>query len=77
MGAKTFAEKRPEWIKKGLYPKSLLVASKEPSSSTITTLVSRAGDFFCFLHTFDKETEKQVIKGLETKKMADKLVSYL
>ncbi|XP_021723139.1 uncharacterized protein LOC110690587 [Chenopodium quinoa] len=50
MGPKTFAEKRPEWAALGLYPKALLVASKEPSSSTITTLVSRAGDFFCSLH---------------------------
>ncbi|XP_021760603.1 protein FAM50A-like [Chenopodium quinoa] len=39
MGPKTFGEKRPEWVDKGLYPKSLLVASKEPSSSTITTLL--------------------------------------
>ena len=77
MGPKTFGEKRPEWVDSGLYPKALLVASKEPSSSTITTLVSRAGDFFCSLHTFDKETGKWVIKGPEAKKLADKLVSYL
>ena len=77
MGPKTFAEKRPEWASSGLYPKALLVASKEPSSSTITTLVSRAGDFFGSLNTFDKETGKWFIKGPETKKMADKLVSYL
>ncbi|XP_021713546.1 uncharacterized protein LOC110681725 [Chenopodium quinoa] len=77
MGPKTFGEKRPEWVGSGLYPKALLVASKEPSSSTITTLVSRAGDFFCSLHSFDKKTGKWVIKGPEAKKLADKLVSYL
>ena len=77
MGPKTFGEKRPEWVGSGLYPKALLVVSKEPSSSTITTLVSRAGDFFCSLHSFDKKTGKWVIKGPEAKKLADKLVSYL
>ncbi|XP_021731431.1 FK506-binding protein 3-like [Chenopodium quinoa] len=39
MGPKTFGEKRPEWVSSSLYPKVLLVASKEPSSSTITTLL--------------------------------------
>ncbi|XP_021734247.1 nonsense-mediated mRNA decay protein 2-like [Chenopodium quinoa] len=39
MGPKTFGEKRPEWVYMGLYPKSLLVASNKPSSSTIPTLL--------------------------------------
>ncbi|XP_021764694.1 uncharacterized protein LOC110729273 [Chenopodium quinoa] len=76
MGPKTFAEKRPEWAALGLYPKALLVASKEPSSSTITTLMSRVGDFFCSLHSFDKKTGKWFIKGPEAKKLADKLLEH-
>ncbi|XP_021762643.1 uncharacterized protein LOC110727388 [Chenopodium quinoa] len=76
MGCKTFGEWRETWVNEGVYPTSLLGSSKGPSSSTITTLVSRAGDFFCSLHARDKETGKWAIKAPETKEMADKLIEH-
>ncbi|XP_021717294.1 uncharacterized protein LOC110685139 [Chenopodium quinoa] len=75
MGCMTFDEWRETWVSEGLYPTALLGPSTVPSDSTTSTLVSRAGDFFCSLHSRDKKTGKWSIKTPKTKEKADKLVS--
>ncbi|XP_021773530.1 uncharacterized protein LOC110737478 [Chenopodium quinoa] len=74
MGCMTYDEWRETWVSEGVYPTSLLGSSTVPSDSTTSTLVSRAGDFFCSLHSRDKKTGKWSIKAPETKEMADKLL---
>ncbi|XP_021771016.1 uncharacterized protein LOC110735158 [Chenopodium quinoa] len=75
MGCMTYDEWRETWVSEGVYPTSLLGSSTVPSDSTTSTLVSRAGDFFCSLHSRDKKTGKWSIKAPETKEMADKLLN--
>ncbi|XP_021724911.1 uncharacterized protein LOC110692221 isoform X2 [Chenopodium quinoa] len=76
MGAMTYDEWRDTWVSEGVYPTALLGSSTTPSDSTTSTLVSRAGDFFCSMHSRDKKTEKWSIKAPETKEMTDKLLEY-
>ncbi|XP_021733080.1 uncharacterized protein LOC110699877 [Chenopodium quinoa] len=76
MGAMTYDEWRDTWVSEGVYPTALLGSSTALSDSTTSTLVSRAGDFFCSMHSRDKKTGKWSIKALETKEMTDKLLEY-
>ena len=74
MGCKTFAESRPKWVKAGLYPKSIMSSTDKPLSSTVTTLVNRAIDWWCAMHGIDKKTGKYVMQP-DKKVVADALVS--
>ncbi|XP_021716895.1 uncharacterized protein LOC110684771 [Chenopodium quinoa] len=75
MGCKTFAESRPKWNKEGLYPTSKISSADKPLPSTVTSLVSRANDWWCAMHGIDKNTGKYVVHP-DTKTVADALLEH-
>ncbi|XP_021756878.1 uncharacterized protein LOC110721949 [Chenopodium quinoa] len=75
MGCKTFAESRPKWIKEGLYPASKIPSSDKPLDSTVTSLVSRANDWWCAMHGIDKNTGKYIMHS-DKRPVADALLEH-
>ncbi|KAK9665928.1 hypothetical protein RND81_14G146500 [Saponaria officinalis] len=74
LGQNDFNTARETWIKDGFYPGCGTISGSTGNESTslMTIDVNRADDWFCAMHSKDKETGKYVVKKPKTKEVAEK-----